>query len=102
VTSRAHKDTGLTPAEILDITCPPAQVTGRYAGPSIVQMMERHLDATRRLDTPLDDAKAIGIVEAIAIIRDPYAFLGDPHRSWGVAVNNVWVASDERLERAQV
>jgi hypothetical protein len=64
--------------------------------------MEQHLDNTRKSGTPLDEAKAIGIVEAIAIIRDPYAWVGDPHRSWGKAVNNVWVASDERLDRAQV
>jgi hypothetical protein len=61
-------------------------------------MMEQHLDNTRKTGNAMDEAKAIGIVEAIAIMRDPYAWVGDTHRSWGKAVNSVWEASDERLD----
>jgi hypothetical protein len=71
---------------------------GKFAGPSILEMMENHLDALFKSGTPLDETKAIGVAEAIAIMRDPYAFLGDKNRSWGRAVNEVWVASDNRLE----
>lgn len=70
----------------------------KYGGRSIVEMMEEHFDALR-LGSASDQSRAIGVGDAIAIIRDPYAWAGDPHRSWGKAVHNVWEASDERISK---
>ena len=68
---------------------------GKYAGPSIVEMMEKELDKTR------DTNVTIGLARAIAILRQPYSYLGrKPAPDFDDVVISVIQASDKRISDA--
>jgi hypothetical protein len=50
-----------------------ATATQKYAGASIVEMMEWELDKARAGE---DGEYALGLATAVAIIRTPYSYLG--------------------------
>lgn len=73
---------------------------GQFAGPSILELLERELDRVNRMPWKSDkyrDGRLIGLASAVAIMRNPYSYLGvEPAPDFGTLVQAVLDASDER------
>ncbi len=76
---------------------------GKYAGPSILELMERRLDdATESYLNAGDlysNGTAYGLASAIAIMRNPYSYLGiSPAPDFVDFVAEIRWASESRVE----
>ena len=70
---------------------------GKYAGPSIVEMMEKELDKARVEHA--DYQYTLGLATAIGIIRVPYSYLNmKPAPLFSDVVENMFAASNNRIE----
>jgi hypothetical protein len=70
---------------------------GKYAGPSIVEMMEKELDKARVEHA--DYQYTLGLATAIGILRVPYSYLNmKPAPLFSDVVENMFAASNNRIE----
>lgn len=72
---------------------------GKYAGPSILEMMEMELD--KWISNEHAEEFCIGLATAIGIMRQPYSYLNmKPAPAFNEVVDNLLVASEKRVEEA--
>jgi hypothetical protein len=82
---------------------------GKFAGPSILELMEQELDKATREDAAgkyqslFSDGRIMGLASAIAIMRQPYSYLDRPPAPpFEQVVADLIAASQSRVAAAAV